>query len=233
MMSHEDAIIRRLPFVVQPARITASTSLPWAPMPSIHRGMPPTSPRTRRISSHQVVPVTNTPLPCVFQSRAMVLATRRSSGRSPRSSAWKSAQCGEVGDPRLVGAGRGGGGINDGAANSNAASGLSRRCAGNLEGSGSRSMQTSGLLRCQDACSDCVKLVVVPGDLDLCRHSGLRRNDVVMLRLRQLLVLHPMRPGRLVAHAALLVGLVLVVVAGEELHVRVAFEGDDVGGDAV
>src|SRR5690606_27075375 len=36
-----------------------------------------------------------------------------------------------------------------------------------------------------------------------------------------------------VAEAALLVVLVLAVVALEELHVRVALEGEDVGGDAV
>src|SRR3546814_20638034 len=48
-----------------------------------------------------------------------------------------------------------------------------------------------------------------------------------------LLVLHPMRSRAFLAEAALLVGLVLVVVAGEELDVRVAFERDDVGGDAV
>src|SRR3546814_3579634 len=48
-----------------------------------------------------------------------------------------------------------------------------------------------------------------------------------------LLVLHPMRSRTFLAEAALLVGLVLVVVAGEELGVRVAFERNDVGGDAV
>src|SRR6478752_793844 len=51
-------------------------------------------------------------------------------------------------------------------------------------------------------------------------------------RSGQLLVAHAMRLGRFVAEAALLVFLVLAVVAGEELDVRVAFEREDVRGDA-
>src|SRR5688572_7998419 len=42
----------------------------------------------------------------------------------------------------------------------------------------------------------------------------------------------PLRLRALGAHAALLVFLVLAVVALEILHVRIAFEGQDVSGDA-
>src|SRR5690606_30789788 len=52
--------------------------------------------------------------------------------------------------------------------------------------------------------------------------SNLQRLEADSVRLRPLL-----------AQALLLVGLVLLVVAVEELHLRVALEGEDVGGDAV
>jgi hypothetical protein len=41
------------------------------------------------------------------------------------------------------------------------------------------------------------------------------------------------RPVGVVALARLVVGLVISVVAGEPLDLRVALEGEDVGGDAV
>ena len=65
-------------------------------------------------------------------------------------------------------------------------------------------------------------------------NAGKSRRLVPRRRVGLLQRLEPQALRRgVVAHAALLVFLVLAVVALEELHVRVAFEGDDVRGDHV
>src|SRR5688572_25078752 len=93
----------------------------------------------------------------------------------------------------------------------NTGSGSPRRCAGNFAGSGSRPTQTS----------------VFASD------QRLRTSSRKAIGLLQRLVAQAVRRRALGAEAALLVFLVLAVVAREELHVRVALEGEDVGGDAV
>src|SRR5207342_2898909 len=93
----------------------------------------------------------------------------------------------------------------------NTASGSSRRCAGNFSGSGSRPTHTS-----------------VSASL-----QRLRMASTKVIALLQCLVAQAVRRRAFRAEAALLVFLVLAVVAREELHVRIAFEGEDVGGDAV
>src|SRR5690606_22945475 len=77
---------------------------------------------------------------------------------------------------------------------------------------------TSAPARCRPASSEACSMVM----------GGL----VGVVCLLQRLEPQPLRAG-VVAQAALLVFLVLAVVALEELHVRVALEGEDVGGDAV
>ena len=63
--------------------------------------------------------------------------------------------------------------------------------------------------------------------------SRLAAEAVTHQRLLERLVPQTMRPLAFLAHAPLLVFHVLAVVALVELHVRVAFEDDDVGEDAV
>src|SRR4249919_1187452 len=93
----------------------------------------------------------------------------------------------------------------------NTASGSSRRCGGNFSGSGSRPTHTS-----------------VSASL-----QRLRMASTKVIVLLQCLVAQAVRRRAFRAEAALLVFLVLAVVAREEFHVRVALEGEDVGGDAV
>jgi hypothetical protein len=50
---------------------------------------------------------------------------------------------------------------------------------------------------------------------------------------RQLLILNPLRNGRINPQAALLVFLVILEIAFEPFHMAVAFEGEHMGGDAV
>src|SRR4249919_2821985 len=93
----------------------------------------------------------------------------------------------------------------------NTASGSSRRCGGNFSGSGSRPTHTS-----------------VSASL-----QRLRMASTKVIVLLECLVAQAVRRRAFRAEAALLVFLVLAIVAGEELHVRVALKGEDVGGDAV
>src|SRR5690606_38093381 len=92
----------------------------------------------------------------------------------------------------------------------NTASGSPENRAGNLAGSGSSPTQTR---------------------LSAARQ---RLRSLPMKPMALLQRLEPQAPGTgVVTQAALLVFLVLAVVALEELHVRVALEGEDVRGDAV
>src|SRR5690606_33525317 len=96
--------------------------------------------------------------------------------------------------------------------NAKTASGSPANRAGNRPGSGSRPTQTREPVDAQRCRNACMKAIAGP--------------------LLQRLEAQALRTG-VVAHAPLLVFLVLAVVALEELHVRVALEGEDVGRDAV
>src|ERR1700754_1818363 len=96
---------------------------------------------------------------------------------------------------------------------------------GRRPGSGSRPTQTR-VSRSRQASRSCVM-----NDMVRSPHAK-RPPRGAAVGSGQFLVLHPLGAG-IVAHATLLVRFVLVVVAREELHVGIAFEGQDVRGDAV
>src|SRR5687768_9200317 len=108
---------------------------------------------------------------------------------------------------------------------SNTASGSSANRAGNFDGSGSRPTHTSEPAASQRARSASMKFIVgislrfLPCMRDARHAAGVGGS-------LQCLEPQPVRAG-VVAHAAPLVFLVLAVVALEELHVRVALEGED------
>src|SRR5260221_1971805 len=95
--------------------------------------------------------------------------------------------------------------------NSNIASGLPRSVSGRREGSGSSPTQSSELVRLAAASIAATNAI----------GSG------------ELAVLDAMRLRRFLAKTPFLVFLVFVIVAGEEFHVRITFEGEDVRGDAI
>src|SRR5690606_30462089 len=104
--------------------------------------------------------------------------------------------------------------------------------AGNLAGSGSRPTQTSVSAACQRLRSVSMKPMGRSWIRRPAPAKAPARGRGSGWRLLERLEAQALGT-RVVAKAALLVFLVLAVVALEELHVRVALEGQDVGGDAV
>src|SRR5690606_24319933 len=100
--------------------------------------------------------------------------------------------------------------------NPNTASASPANRAGNFPGSGSSPTQTSDPAPSHRARNAPMKFIAIP----------------CVRRLLQCLEAEAVGAG-VVAEAALLVFLVFAVIALEELHVRVALEGEDVRGDAV